>query len=389
MCGKLTTKEFIKKAKEIHGNKYDYSKVEYTNSRTKVCIICPKHGEFWQKAGTHLEGHGCPLCGNENTTKSKKLDTQKFIEKAKKVHGDKYDYSKVNYINSKTKVCIICPEHGEFWMKPNDHLSRKYGCHKCGWINEGMKLRKTKQEFISEAKKKYGNKFDYSKVIYDGNDQKVCIISHEKDAYGVEVGEFWQTPSNHLTFGYSINNLQITTDKFIERTKKIHGNLYDYTKTIFNGSNNKVTITCPIHGDFEQLPHTHLNGSGCPKCKNKSVLEKLVRKILIDLKFEFEEQKRFNFLGRQSIDFYLPKYGVGIECQGRQHFIESKLWEKLDTIIERDKNKKDLCKENNIEILYVVNKNYSNMIKDIYTANNTCNIKNLEEVLLKLNKNEK
>ena len=276
----------------------------------------------------------------------KKLTTEDFIKKAKLIHGNKYDYSKVEYINSQTKVCIICPEHGEFWMKPNDHLCRKYGCHKCGWIKEGINLRKKTQDFIDEAIKKYGNKFDYSKVEYIKNNEKVCIISHENDAYGVEIGEFWQTPSNHLTFGYCEKNIVLDTERFIQRAKKIHEELYDYSKTEFKSSKEKVIITCPIHGDFLQLPHTHLNGSGCPKCKNISVLEKRVRLILQDLNVDFTEQQRFDFLGRLSLDFYLPIYKIGIECQGRQHFIGSKLWENLETIVERDRHKKELCNNN-------------------------------------------
>ena len=126
---KLSIEQFIRKSKLIHHDKYDYSKVEYINSRTKICIICPEHGEFWQKPRVHLKGSGCPLCYKENNHTTL-LSTESFIEKAKKIHGDKYDYSYVKYINAKTPVCIICPEHGEFWQKPNYHLSGN-GCQKC------------------------------------------------------------------------------------------------------------------------------------------------------------------------------------------------------------------------------------------------------------------
>ena len=105
---KLTTKEFIEKAREVHGDKYDYSKVRYANSKTKVCIICPKHGEFWQEANSHLQGSGCSKCCGNNS-----YATEEFIEKAREVHGDKYNYSKVEYKGMHTKVCIICPEHGK------------------------------------------------------------------------------------------------------------------------------------------------------------------------------------------------------------------------------------------------------------------------------------
>lgn len=97
---------FIKESVLIHGHKYCYDEVEYINKRTKVKIICPIHGEFWQIPDSHIKGIGCPFCGG-----TKKLTTEEFIEKARKIHGDKYDYSKVEYINTEMKVCIICQEH--------------------------------------------------------------------------------------------------------------------------------------------------------------------------------------------------------------------------------------------------------------------------------------
>ena len=118
MGKKLTTEEFIIKAKEVHGDKYDYSKVNYINVDTKVCIICPTHGEFLQMPSSHLNGRGCPRCSG-----NKKLTTEEFIIKAREINGDKYDYTKVEYVNNSTKVCIICPTHGEFWQTPNGHLS--------------------------------------------------------------------------------------------------------------------------------------------------------------------------------------------------------------------------------------------------------------------------
>lgn len=117
--------DFIEKASNKHNNKYDYSKVEYINAETKVCIICPEHGEFWQTPIKHLKGQGCPKCTGRHKT------TEEFILESKKIHGDRYDYSKVNYTRSLTKVCIICPEHGEFWITPHNHISGKQGCPLC------------------------------------------------------------------------------------------------------------------------------------------------------------------------------------------------------------------------------------------------------------------
>lgn len=124
---KLTTEQFIEKAKEIHGDKYDYSKVNYINSHSEIEIICPIHGSFFQKAYIHLQGHGCPKCVDR---KIQLKSLKNFVEDAKKIHGDKYDYSLVDYKNSKTKIKIICPEHGTFEQTPNAHL-RGNGCPCC------------------------------------------------------------------------------------------------------------------------------------------------------------------------------------------------------------------------------------------------------------------
>ena len=120
---KKTTQDFIKESISVHGDKYDYSKVVYTTNKNKVCIICPEHGEFWQAPIKHLKGQGCPKC-----IKNSKKDAEWFFTNAVKIHGNKYDYSKVQFANVNTKVCIICPEHGEFWQRPNDHISKKAGC---------------------------------------------------------------------------------------------------------------------------------------------------------------------------------------------------------------------------------------------------------------------
>ena len=122
---KKTIEEFIAKACSVHGDRYDYSLSDYKGSLTKVCIICPIHGEFWMTPNAHLSGQGCPKC---NGTPRKNVE--QFIAEARLIHGDKYDYSKVDYKNNFTKVCIICPIHGEFWQEPRTHLSG-HGCPKC------------------------------------------------------------------------------------------------------------------------------------------------------------------------------------------------------------------------------------------------------------------
>lgn len=143
--------EFVRRAKEIHGNKYDYSKVVYINNRTFVKIICPIHGEFLQKPSDHLEGAGCHKCWREGQSIRQSMGKEEFVKRAKAIHGEKYDYSKVQYKNNMTKICINCPEHGDFLQYPVLHL-KGYGCKKCNSISI---LEKEILNFLEKNKIKY------------------------------------------------------------------------------------------------------------------------------------------------------------------------------------------------------------------------------------------
>lgn len=159
MGRKLTTETFIEKARKVHGNKYDYSKVNYINSQTKVCIICPEHGEFWQTPNSHLNGIGCPKCSG-----LKKWTTEEFIEKSKKINGDRYDYSKTNYINKRTNVIITCKIHGDFIQNPHNHISQKQGCPLCGKKYAKDFRKNDYNHFIEESVKRFGNIYDFPNI---------------------------------------------------------------------------------------------------------------------------------------------------------------------------------------------------------------------------------
>ena len=248
----LKKEKFIEKANRRHNSKYDYSKVEYVDSVTKVCIICPKHGEFWQTPQAHVRGNGCPMCANVKRGDTFRDTLGKFIEKATIIHGGRYDYSKVQYVNAMTKVCIICPTHGEFWMTPMAHLLGQ-GCPKCS--GRGL----SKEEVIERFKKVHGDKYDYSRFSFTRMHDKSIIICPIH-------GEFEQTPSKHL-FGQGCPKCSVakrsrsktlTNDEFKEKANKVHSMRYRYDKTHYSGIYEPLTITCPIHGDFEQLAYEHL-----------------------------------------------------------------------------------------------------------------------------------
>ena len=208
-----TNEEFIQQANNIHNGKYDYSKTKYIGSRENVCIICPKHGEFEQKAHSHLNGCGCPKCGKENSIEKRKYSTKEFIEKAKEAHDNKYDYSKTVYTDCRTKVCIICPKHGEFWQTPDKHL-QGCGCPKCG------KTKKyTTKEFVDKISLLRNDNYDYSKVEYVNSHSKVCVVCPEH-------GEFWISPNDLFngkgcpSCAHKISRPEKELFEFIKKKKK-------------------------------------------------------------------------------------------------------------------------------------------------------------------------
>lgn len=191
---KLTTEEFIEKARIKHGDKYDYSKSEYKGGVINIEIICKKHGSFFQRPANHLFSQGCKKCGVEKRTLEQVMPIHKFISKAKSIHGNRYCYDLVEFSSVKNKVKIICKEHGEFTQTVDSHLNKKRGCSKC---NGGT--------------------------------------------------------------GYD-------SLSFIEVARSVHGDKYTYDNVVYINQNNKVVITCKIHGDFLQAPSSHLQGVGCRKC---------------------------------------------------------------------------------------------------------------------------
>ena len=263
MPRKKTQEEFIQEAIKIHGDRYDYSNVEYVNSQSKVKIICKEHGEFEQTPSNHTHKNnfqGCPNCGKISCANTRKLSTDEFINKSKKNHGDTYDYSKTIYHGDKNKVLIICHKHGEFQQLPSNHY--KYGCNKCGIEISTIKQTKSISNFIEEAIKIHGDRYDYSKVEYKQALSKVIIICKIH-------GEFEQTASSHLRgtgCGKCSGVTKKTQEEFIEYAIKIHGDRYDYSKVDYINCKTKVIIICKNHGEFKQIPESHYVGNACPKC---------------------------------------------------------------------------------------------------------------------------
>ena len=169
--------------------KYTYNKTIYINSSTKVIITCPVHGDFEQRPGNHLQGQGCLKCKIENTAKANTLSNEQFLKRAIDKHSDFYDYSKVKYINTETKVTIICPIHGPFEQTPHDHLSGK-GCRKCGILKNPANNPFTKEKFMEKANIVHSNKYDYTYSDYVTMKSRIKIVCPIH-------GTFTQKAANH------------------------------------------------------------------------------------------------------------------------------------------------------------------------------------------------
>jgi len=270
MAKKLTTEEFIEKAKAKKGDRYDYSLVNYINSQTKIKIICKEHGEFEQTSTTHLKGCGCPICGqlvyrHNNHSITNKTNSE-FISECKIIHGDKYDYSEIKYINNKTKIEIICPSHGKFEQLPNNHTNGQ-GCPICGKLLIRERLSLSTNEFIKRSNLIHNNKYDYSLINYKNSTTKVEIICTVKDH-----GIFKQFPQHHykgIGCPKCSKKHNFSTNEIIKEFKIIHGNKYDYSKVEYKNIKTNVFIICKKHGEFKQSPNHHKNGVGCPICANQ------------------------------------------------------------------------------------------------------------------------
>ncbi|WP_157208567.1 PDDEXK family nuclease [Mariniflexile maritimum] len=361
----IRTSEFIEKSIKRHGDRFDYTKVEYSNSHTKVCIICPEHGEFYQSPTNHLSGNGCPKCAYQYNHGKYRLTTfETFLSQAKEIHGDKYDYSEVEWKNTRTKITIICPIHGSFTQIPQNHIRLKCGCRKCGREIARTKVNKYNTPyFLKSAKKVHGNKYDYSNTI--------CFNATDKVEINCPVhGKFKQNANQHLqghgcpkcNFDQMAKDRAMGKELFITKAKELFGDKYNYSKVDYVNGKKNVCIICPEHGDFEVSPNNHLSKkSVCPTC-NESKLERELATILDEQNIIYERQKRFKWLGRQSLDFYLPEHDMAIECQGIQHFkpvdfggkgvkSANRLFEKNK---KRDDSKLTKCLTHNIQMVYII-----------------------------------
>ena len=305
-----TTEDFIKSAKKIHQNKFDYSLVEYKGAKIPIKIKCLNSHIFEQKPNDHLNGFGCKICRGWGVLKN---DNNEFINRAKIIHGAKYNYSKSFYSEHDTPLIIICPIHGEFKQTPKGHLIDKSGCPKCSHIVGGDKRRWSLGTFIQKAKQIHGLKYDYSLVKYKSAIIKVEIIC-------LKHGNFKICPKDHINLKQG----------------------------------------CPI----------------CSESKGEREIREHFRNINLEFKQQHKFKECINPKTNKQLpfDFYLPQHNLCVEFHGEQHYHKVPFFNKrnggLKSLKERDEIKKTFCILNNINYLEISYKDFKN-IKQILNNNVT------------------
>jgi hypothetical protein len=199
----------------------------------------------------------------------KKLTTEDFIKRSKAKFGDRYSYADTVYDGSLVNVTISCREHGPISVRPSDHLRGDGGCRACGTMKRVSILRVDLSTFISRSRDVHGDRYDYSLSEYDGSQRNIIIVCPDHGAFSMTPQKHYRGGGCRLCEGdgyWSRARGALTTSMFVDRSRVVHGDRYDYSLSEYINSRTKLTIICSVHGEFNQAPHTHLGGAGCSGC---------------------------------------------------------------------------------------------------------------------------
>ena len=353
MFKKLENEEFLNRISSIHGDKYGFSKTVYGNTRTRVTLTCPVHGDFEILPSNLLAGRGCKKCGHDKLRKTQEI----FISELKSIHGDKYTYDKVVYTSDAKKVIVTCPLHGDFEIRPNDIL-KGVGCSKC--------RNKPLEEWIHSFREVHGDFYSYDKIPYVLARSSVIVTCPIH-------GDFEILPSNHLKGAgcpecYVVHN-KFGKEDFVAKVNDIHNNFYDYSDSDYLGYSEFIDITCPIHGVFRQKAFSHASGHGCPKCFGKiskpefEIVEYIKSLGILDSQILMSSSPDF-MEGKQQLDIYLPEFNFAIEFNGSRWHSEN-----IGKPNNYHYNKWKMCNENNVKLLTIWDFNWANPLrKSIYKS---------------------
>jgi hypothetical protein len=283
MAQAVTQDEALRRIRAALGDEYDLNKAVYVDSKTKITVICSKHGEFQKVLQLLCKGYGCNPCSRSEKCIPLNEWTRRFAE----VHGASYSYEKVEHpVDRNIAVTVTCPEHGDF-LKTPAMLIKGYGCNEC---SEGTGL--PRETWIERFHDVHGERYEYGEIFTVGITRYISVKCPEH-------GEFRKQLNDHWTNGRGCNTCDkakwmsarrdgsaprsknmMTHNEVIDRFTATHGDTYGYSKVIYSGTSCNVTITCKVHGDFEQSPQIHWNGSGCKKCTMKAVNKKTLDEVL-------------------------------------------------------------------------------------------------------------
>ena len=455
--GRLTKEEWIAKARSVHGDRYDYSRVEYKGQEYNVIIGCDIHGWFSQNAASHTNaGCGCNDCAIIYRAKKKNMTTSQFITRAREIHGDKYDYSRSIYTKARKNLIIGCRECGSWFPQTpmsHTHGTKAHGCPDCGrkkahanrsresyqldplisqdefifrlkaifegtidtsmtiftGVKNDVKIRcvrcdliyeqngarllsgkqgckecrykrtsesqiKTTAQWVIEAIGIHGNDFDYSEVEYAGKEERVIITCNTCQT------RFHPQANVHLSgkgscpecrYVKSSESKRIPMREILDRCIEVHGDRYEYPwdESEYKNSTTEMPIVCRKHGEFSMRPVNHYGREqGCVKClkKTQTKLFEFIQRILPGHKVRYDfkhHEMRFSKSNHpMEIDIWIPELQLGIEYQGELHFFEhwshrnasdTRHHDTLSAVQERDEEKRVACKQQGITLLEI------------------------------------
>lgn len=311
----------------------------------------------------------------------KRLTTEVFKKKLKITHPNLELLS--SYKRTNEKITVRCTIHNHQYETTPHRLVQKHNCIYCYRDRNVGKLRKNTQQLLNELIVASNNRYQFPNINseYKNNKCKITAICPKHGEFKISINKLLQGQGcKKCAVETSANKKKLSEEELLQRFRKVHNEKYTYVdlSKVYKNIYSKIKIVCPIHGEFQQTVNDHLSGCGCPRC-SESRLERDVANYLESSGVIFERQKTFHWLGKQRLDFYLPDYGVAIECQGKQHFKPVEYFggeNQFKLIQKRDLKKNTLCKENNVKLFYIVDDKLYNDDFDnhIYNVNNVISL---------------